>query len=85
MADSLKITVNSAELSSLLTRAYDAGYLDAVQGGHDLVGRPRWGGGAHLEKRAHRLFELIRDWSFERRLRAIAAAGPIVKEGNTDA
>ena len=83
MPDSLKITVNSAEMSSMLTRAYDAGYMDAIEAVHGSGFPQRAAEVAH--KRAHRLFELIRDWSFERRLRAIAAAGPTFKEGNTDA
>jgi hypothetical protein len=70
MSAALQVTVTSDELSTLLSRAYDAGYCDAaLVETHDLY---RFNDGA--ARRAHRLFELIRDWSFERRLRAIAAA-----------
>jgi hypothetical protein len=75
----IEVRVTSAEMSVLLTRAYDAGYTDGVKAAttSDVVE-------FIAMTRAHRLFELIRNWSFERRLRQLTAAGPIVK-GDTDA
>jgi hypothetical protein len=76
----LQIRVTSAEMSILLTRAYDAGYTDGVKAAtttDPIV--------FASSTRAHRLFDLIRDWAFERRLGQIAAAGPIVKGDSPDA
>jgi hypothetical protein len=72
----IEIRVTSAEVSVLLSKAYDAGFNDGAVAGI---------GGQVATWRSRRLFELIRDWSFERRLREIAAAGPIVKGDLNDA
>ena len=80
----IEVRVTSAEMSVLLTRAYEVGYLDGASSALDTNFQRGDFLAAKHEKRAHRLFELIRNWSFERRLREIAAAGPIVK-GDADA